>query len=174
MPRGVPRNTDAKHNPVIMQHSIDTQDQETGQGNERLMKSHGPASESLEAQSLVISSDRPVDMEKVAMLAFMEEPMTIRMATTTDKNAAQVFELQVNSKYEFFRRGETKTLKRYFVDRLCRLKQTIYTQKEVINAEGIKDILNIPHTALLYDFSVVRDDNPRGADWLAHVQAEAG
>lgn len=174
MPRGVPRTNDAKNHAVIRQHTIDTQDQETGQSNARLMKSTGDASDALESTIFLSNTDRPVDMEKLAILAFMEEMITIRMATTTDKNAAQVFDLQVNSQYAFFRRGETKTLKRYFVDRLCRLKQTIYTQKEVINSEGIKDILNVPHTALLYDFSVVRDDNPRGADWLAHVQAEAG
>ena len=108
------------------------------------------------------------------MLAFLNEPITIRIGTSTDKNAEQCFEININGRLEFFRRGETKTVKRYFVDNMLRLKQTVYTQKEVINAEGIKDILNIPHTALKHDFAVVRDDNKLGASWLNAVMAEAG
>jgi hypothetical protein len=151
---------------------IDTSEQEVGQDSSRLMKSTGAADKSLEP-SRVELVDRPVDKEKLAMLAFMDEPVTIRLATTTDREAEQMFELNINGQLAFFRRGETKTVKRYFVDRLARLKETAYSQKEVVNAVGIRDILHIPHSALKYDFSVINDPNPRGADWLTHVLAEA-
>ena len=165
---------DARYNPAIKSSGHDTQESETGQGEARLLKSTGAAEDALDTPVIQAIGDSPVDLEQIAMDAFMREDVTVRMATTTDKNAPQVFELCIGGKFEFFKRGETKTIKRYFVDRLARLKQTIYTQKEVVNAEGIKDILNIPHTGLLYDFSVVHDANPRGADWLAHVQMEPG
>ena len=165
---------DARYNPAVKTQGHDTQENETGQVDARLLKSTGPTEDALDAPVIQAIGDSPVDQEHVAFAAFMNEPIQIRIATTTDKNAAQVFDLSVNGHYEFFRRGEMKTVKRYFVDRLARLKQTHYTQQEVINAEGIKDILNIPHTALLYDFAVVNDPNPRGADWLAHVQMEPG
>jgi hypothetical protein len=174
MPRGVPRTKEAKHNPVIISKAVETSQKEIGQGNARLMKSTGDAVDSLEKSEHVKVMEQPYDDEKMAMLAFMNEPVTIRIATTTDKNAPQVFEINVNGQLEFFRRGETKTVKRYIVDRMMRLKQTVYSQKEVINTEGIKEYLHIPHTGLLYDFSIVRDPNPLGPSWERAVLAEPG
>lgn len=178
MSRGIPRNQaeakQAKNNPVIKTAGELASQMDVGQGNERLLKSTGPAKEALEPSLIARVGDHPVDPEKMAMLAFMNEPVTIRIGTSTDKNAAQVFEININGKLEFFRRGETKTVKRYFVDHMLRLKETGWSQKEVINSEGIKDILNIPHTALKYDFSIERDDNRLGESWKRAVLAEAG
>jgi len=119
-------------------------------------------------------AEHEYDGEKLAMLAFMAEPITIRIATSTDKNAEQVFELNINGRCELFRRGETKTVARYFVDRLARMKVTTFGQKEILNSEGEKQIIYPPHTAIKYDFSVSRDDNRRGDSWLRAVLAEAG
>lgn len=174
MPRGVPREKNtAATNPVIIGKALETAEQEIGQGTDRTLKSTGDAKDALEAAGFEVV-DRPVDPEKMAMMAFMDESVTIRIGTSTDKNAEQVFELNINGKIEFFRRGETKTVKRYYVDRLARLKETAFAQLEVLNKEGIKDILHRPSTALKYDFAVVEDRHPRGADWLKHVLAEAG
>lgn len=174
MSRGAPNSTEAKDNPVIISKTLETSQLDIGQGSERLMKSTGDAKQSLEPNLIARVGDHPLDQEKLAMLQFLNEPITIRIGTTTDKNAEQCFEININGKLEFFRRGETKTVKRYFVDHMLRLKQTVYTQKEVVNAEGIKDILNIPHTALKYDFSIERDTNPLGESWKRAVLAEAG
>ena len=119
-------------------------------------------------------SDQPFDQEKADMLAFMAENITIRIATSTDRNAEQCFELNINGKAEFFRRGETKTVKRYFVDRLMRLKETVYGQESVINKEGIKSYVYPGSTGLKYDFAITRDDNPLGKSWERAVLAEAG
>lgn len=171
MARGIPRT--AQNNPVILR-SPDSQDMEIGQGNARTLKSTGPADQALEPSVIVKANEMPYDDEKVQMLAFMNEPVEIRIGTTTDKNAEQAFEININGRLEFFRRGETKTVPRYFVDRLLRLKQTVYTQKEVVNAEGVKDIVNVPHTALKYDYAITRDNNPLGKSWERAVLAEAG
>ena len=172
MPRGIPRT--AKNNPVTRTTAEPVSENEIGQGNTRLLKSTGDAKEAMEPSVIARVADHPLDQEKMAMLAFMNEPVTVRIGTTTDKNAPQAFEINVNSNLHFFRRGETKTVPRYIADRMLRLKQTVYSQKEVINSEGIKDILHIPHTALLYDFSIDRDDNPMGKSWQQAVLAEAG
>lgn len=174
MPRGVPREKNtAATNPVIVGKALESADQQVGQDAPRTLKSTGDAKDALEAAGFEVV-DRPLDPEKMAMMAFMDELMTIRIATSTDKNAEQVFELNINGKLEFFRRGESKTVKRYFVDRLARLKETGYAQREVVNSEGIKDIVHDSRTGLKYDFAVIRDDHPRGADWLKHVLAEGG
>jgi hypothetical protein len=119
-------------------------------------------------------SDQPFDEEKMLMLQFMNEPVTIRIATSTDKNAEQCFELNINGKAEFFRRGETKTVKRYFVDRLLRLKETVYGQEMMINKEGIKSYVYPSSTGLKYDFAIIRDDNPLGKSWERAILAERG
>lgn len=178
MPRGV-RNTQAapkqaKNNPVMRTTADPVSQSDIGQGATRLMKSTGPARDSLETPKIALASEFGVDQEKLDMLAFMNELVTIRIATTTDKNAEPVFEINVNGNLEFFRRGETKTVKRFIVDRMMRLKVTAYDQKEVLNAEGIKDIIQIPRTALKYDFSIERDDNPMGESWKRHTLAQAG
>ena len=174
MPRGIPRNREAKNNPVILSKQFETSQEDIGQTNDRLLKSTGDAKQALEPTLIARVGDQPLDQEKLAMLAFMAEPVTIRIGTTTDKHAEQVFEINIGGHLEFFRRGESKTVKRNFVDHMLRLKQTAYTQKEVLNAEGIKDILNIPHTALKYDFAIERDDNPLGVSWKRAVLAEPG
>lgn len=164
----------AQNNPVILSGAEETSQQEIGQSNSRLMKSTGSGKDALEKSILAKVSDQPFDNEKMAMLAFMNEPVTIRIATSTDPNAEQVFELNINGKMEFFRRGEQKTLPRYFVDRLMRLKVTTFSQKETMNAEGIRDYLHIPHTGLKYDFAIIRDDNKLGRSWERAVLAEHG
>lgn len=167
-------DTQSRNTPVIPKFGLDTSNLEIGQSNDRVLRSSGAAKDALDNPLMLDVDTRPVDQEKLAMMNFMNEPVTIRIGTTTDKNAPQVFDVQINLKTELFRRGETKTVKRQFVAKLASLKQTVYTQREVVNNEGVKDYLNVPHTALLYDFQVVRDDNPRGADWLAHVLMQPG
>jgi hypothetical protein len=174
IPNAQPESTLAKNNPVVRTTADMVSENDIGQGAERLLKSTGPAKESLESNLIALVGDHPLCPEKMAMLSFMNEPVIIRIGTSTDKNAAQVFEININGKLEFFRRGESKTVKRYFVDHMLRLKETVYSQKEVVNSEGIKDILNIPHTALKYDFSIERDDNPLGPSWKRSVLAEPG
>ena len=174
MPRGVPRSKEAKNNPVIISDAVEMSQKEIGQGPARLLRSTGDAKKALDTHSVIKVMEQPYDDEKMAMLAFMDEPITIRIAQSTDKNAEQCFEINVNNDLQFFRRGETKTVKRYIVDRLMRLKVTRYEQREVINPEGIREYLHIPVTGLKYDFSIIRDDNPLGKSWERAVLAEPG
>lgn len=174
MPRGIPKanSTNAADNPAIIRQATEASDNPVGQDVPRTLRSTGDAKEALDFP-VVEPVDRVVDPEKMAMLAFMNEPVTVRIATSTDANAEQVFEININGRLEFFRRGEEKTVPRYFVDRLARLKQTGYSQREVLNAEGVKDIIHDSRTGLKYDFAVVSDAHPRGREWLQHVLAEA-
>jgi len=169
MPRGIP--TKAKNNPVFKSAPL-ASEHEIGQGQTRALDSDNLAS--FAPSPIARVSDHGVNTEKMQMLAFMNEDVTIRIATSTDRNAEQVFELNINGKPEFFRRGETKTVKRYFVDRLLRLKTTVYAQELVLNKEGIKSYIYPPSTGLKYDFAVVRDTNPSGDSWQRAVLAENG
>lgn len=145
-----------------------------GSGPARVMSSTGPARESLAPNKLVKVSEQPMDQEWLDMMAFMEEDVEIRIAQTSDKNAEPVFEITINGKLELFRRGETKTVKRYFVDRMMRMKETRYEQKEVFDSEGIRQYVHNPVTSLKYDFAITRDDNPHSKAWQRAVLAEQG
>lgn len=164
MPRGIPNQ--AKNTPRVLTATIETAEQPLGHTVRRGAGVGEP--------TLVAVADRMPDPEQVAMLAFMEELVTIRPATSTDKNAEQVFEITINNRTELFKRGVPKTVRRCYVDLMARLKVTSYTQREVLNPEGIKQVLNDPHTALKYDFSMVEDRNPLGESWLKHTLAMAG
>lgn len=168
MPRGIPNTPrQAAHNPVVMSNALESGEQPIGYTERTTNVGAGDP-------VLVQVADRMPDPEKGAMLAFMNEDITVRIATTTDKNADQVFEVTVNGRTELFRRGETKTVKRYFVDRLAHLKQTSYIQRDAVNDAGIKQKLMDPNTAIRYDFAVIRDANPMGEHWLKATLGMAG
>lgn len=112
MPRGIPKSlsSNASDSPVFAAAPLASEFETTPQVARTL--------ESIKEPGVIEKvADQPFDKDRMAMLAFMDESITIRIATSTDRNAEQVFELNINGHLEFFRRGETKTVKRYFVDR---------------------------------------------------------
>lgn len=159
MPRGIPN---AKSNPVFKSAGLETAELPIGRTERTAPTPDNPVGD----VRLVDVAERMPDQEKLANLAFFAEPVAIRIATASDKNAWQTFELNINGKPFFFRRGETKTVPRYVVDHIARMRTTSYIDKEVFNEEGVKQILHVPHTAMVYDFAVVKDDNPMGERWL--------
>lgn len=170
MPRANPQT--AKNNPVMPTGQLESSQQDIGQATTRSIIA-GDLKVELSPQDIVVT-DRVYDSEKMAMLAFFNEPVTIRIATTTDKAAEKVFEINVNGQPKLFRRGGTYTVPRYYVDRIMRLKQTVFGQEEVFNSEGVKEIRYPSQTALKYDFVIERDDNPKGKMWERAVLAEPG
>lgn len=149
-------------------------DYDMTEGATRTLKSTGAAADALSENVIERVGEMALDSEHTKMMAFMNERVRVRIGTSTDPNAEQVFELIVNGKTELFKRGETKTVPRYYVDLLARLKETGFENKEVINRDGERSYAYVPRTALKYDFAVVGESNPLGDSWLAHVIAEQG
>jgi hypothetical protein len=150
-------------------------EQTVGQDTPRAMSSTGDARKSLEP-ALIEPVDRPLsglDAEKLAMMKFMEDMVTVHIHSTTNKEDEKVFEFFNNGRREVFRRNEQKTVKRYFVDMLARAKTTTYSQDTITDHQGVKQIVYQPSTGLRYPFSVVNDPHPRGREWLTSVLAEA-
>lgn len=176
MTRAIPgAPVQAKHNPVVLGKTIESGDTPPTQNEPRVLRSEGDAMGALDSADKVVQvTDRVVDDEKALMLRFMSELIDVRLATSTDKNAEQVVEIGINGSMFLLRRGETKTVPRYVVDRLARCKITGYKQEEVVNTEGIRQIVNTPVTGLRYDFSVTRDPSPYAEAWLKSVLAERG
>ena len=61
---------------------------------------------------------------------------------------------------------------RNLIEILARCKKTVYTQREGINAIGERTMRQIPESAPAFPFSVTRDDNPRGREWLLWTLAQ--
>lgn len=152
------------------QSQADTPDFVIGQDNPRLMKSTGPA----EIEDPVIEVvDGPRWRDKAAVEAFMAEEVEVIVHESNDKNAFPVIHTAVNGRNQYFVRGMKQRVKRMFLGSLARAKRTTFTQREVVNANGDRDIVNVPHTALSYPFSVLDDRNPNGRAWLEKTLREA-
>jgi hypothetical protein len=170
---GPTKATKAVNNPVVRKHALDTTSQTVGQDVPRVMKTTGAAADSLESALHVPAESKELDQEWVANMAFMEEMVEVYIHPTHDKNASPVFDVGCNGPREFFRYGETKTVARKYVNILATRKNTTYSQQERKNDQGIIEQVQIPHSALMYNFTVTRDPNPMGAVWLKAALASA-
>jgi hypothetical protein len=161
-----------KNNPAIIRDRYESQDNVTGQDVPRKMASTGPAKDSLEP-AYIQPVDRPVSLEKMEMLAFMEEEVEVMVHDTTDPQAVPIPCFWNDGISQYFIRGKHQTVKRKFVEILARCKKTTFTQETYKDANGAECYKQIPHTALMFPFSLEDDPNPRGRDWFRAVQAEA-
>ncbi len=142
----------------------------------------------------VIEDDEPIvsladgigssEAEYIAALAFMEEPMTIRINVSAEKNPARVVPCWVNGKgAEVFHRekwlqngwlpvGVPVITKRKYVEVLARAKQETVTVRIVDTEGGGKENYADRNPNMRYSFSVLQDANPKGADWLSTILME--
>ena len=114
----------------------------------------------------------PEFTEQMQLEQFMREDVTVHIQTVSEKNAQMVFDVCVNGHTVLFKRGETKTVKRYIVEGLARAKPLTYGNEEYIDTDGERKVRWPMQTGLRYPFSVVEDRNPLGASWLQHVLAQ--
>ena len=139
------------------------------------LPSSGPLNQkvSLEEESVVETVSETLAINrKLEMMAFMEEPITIIIHETTDKNAEKHIFLQVNGQgagpngFPFVPRGREVTIKRKFVAVLAQARPVAVWTEETTDRDGYRASLIKRSSALAFPFRVVRDDNPRGAAWL--------
>ena len=147
---------------------IDTNEKVIGQDNELKFKEKAAEFEKVEVQKV----DGPEWKNKAAILAFMEEPVTIRVSESTDVNAETAVEVGNDGRKVFIPRGVPFTLKRKFVEVLARCKQTRLSQKKVTNQVGDEEWVYPEHTALRYPFMLIEDKNPKGPAWLNKILRE--
>jgi hypothetical protein len=130
-----------------------------------------------DAPEIIVESNLSSINEKAAKLAFNEELLTIQLHGTTDANAEQMVFLSVNgvgagpNGIPWLPRDKPITLKRKFVERLCRARPIAYGNVEKTNAQGERYIDYPKSSALKYPFSVIEDKNPLGGKWLSKLLA---
>ena len=124
----------------------------------------------IENDEIVVAGRDGLDNSYAAELAFLEEKVDVMVHESTDPNAEPIVHTAVNGINQFFPRGAVVTCKRKFVEVLARSKVTTF-QTKVVHEDG--NVYNRMHkqTGLRYPFSIVRDENPKGATWLKSVLA---
>lgn len=115
-------------------------------------------------------------------LSFNEEPVTIRLEPSADKNAAAFFPVWVNGKgCEILRNGRWNeeayipvgrviTIKRKYVEVIIRVKiDTVSTAHDDATVERPINKVN-RFTSAVHSFSVIEDKNPLGVAWLTELR----
>lgn len=110
---------------------------------------------------------------KAEELKFMEEPVTVHIHESTNPNDETYVLCRVSGEDVFpgnpyLKRGQQYTIKRKFVLNLLTAKTVSFSQPFKGEANDRANVLR-PHAAVRYPFSVISDQNPKGAKWLAQL-----
>jgi len=120
--------------------------------------------------------------EYLAMLAFMEEPVTIRMEPSSEQNAAtshpfwcngkpaEVFQNGCWQEIGYLPTGRELTIKRKILEIIIRAKKdTVHTRIQNPDSDQPNNTVD-RYTTATHSFSIIEDRNPRGAAWVAEVR----
>lgn len=159
--------------PVVATRQFVEAEEHVTQPKPRNLKSSGPSETALDPQEIVVQ-DKPLTSDKAAMLAFMEEEITVLVHDTTDPTAEPLPEV-INGgdrNRQYFIRGQEQKVKRKYVEVLARAKRTGYASEKFVNAVGEDQYRYPGHTALRFPFTVTHDPNPKGREWLKAILSE--
>lgn len=130
---------------------------------------------------IVIAQQLP-KKEYLDELAFNEEPVTIRIEPSADKNASLWHPIWVNGKgCEVWRAGawreqtylpvgQVQTVKRKYVEVLLRSKtDTVHTMVAETPGEDPRNTIR-RFTSATATFSIIEDKNPLGAAWVEEIR----
>jgi hypothetical protein len=130
----------------------------------------------------VIIGEKIGNAEYLDELAFNEEPVTIRIEPSSDRNAASCYPVWVNGKKaEVFQNGRWEeigylpvatvlTVKRKVLEIIIRAKvDTIQTKILEQDAERPNNVVH-RSTSAVHSFSIIEDRNPRGAAWVTELR----
>jgi hypothetical protein len=131
---------------------------------------------------IILTDKEQMNADYAAELAFMAEPVTIRLEPSSDKNAATVFPIWVNGrKAEVFQNGGWQeigylpvgvvmTVRRYVLEVIIRAKvDTVQTRILDENGERPNNVIT-RFTSPIHSFSIISDPNPRGPSWVAELR----
>lgn len=153
-----------------MKREIYTDDFAVGQPKD-IPLNQGAGVNLIGAQAIVTAAIDPLNKNYLDELAFMEEPIEIMVAETTDENAENPVQVGVNGVFILLERGKPTICKRKFADALI-VKGSKVTTPEIFNPAGERSRAIRQTSALKYPFTIVRDDNPRSREWLQRRMAD--
>lgn len=170
---------DAVNNPTLIRQAYETEEHVTGNIEDRVMESTGPAEISLAPPSFkeVGRDGQHYSDDKLKMLSFMEDMLLVEINDTTDVTQVMHVPVWNDGKVQYFIRNKPQKVKRKYVEVLARAKKTTYTQYDGFNLVGDKAIFNRAHTVLQYPFRVLEDPagiskGTKGFQWMKRIQEE--
>jgi len=130
----------------------------------------------------IVLTERTHQQTYLDELAFMEEPVTIRLEPSSDKNAATAFPIWVNGqKAQVYQNGRwdeigylpvgtVLTVKRKVVEVIVRTKvDTVHTKVQEMDSERPNNVIQ-RFTSPVHSFSILEDRNPRGPAWVQELR----
>lgn len=121
----------------------------------------------------IVAVDTPLENDYLTALKFAEEIIVIRIEPSREKNAAKTIDLHVNGVVKWVPVGVPWMLPRKYVEVLARAKPiNCETTHEAPYEAANPENKVIRSTSSLYPFTVIRDDNPKGYEWLTRILAE--
>ena len=121
---------------------------------------------------IILTDGEQFDRDYAAALAFTEEPVTIVLSRSSEKFAPAILDFHVNGKTVWLPVGRPVTVKRKYVEVIARA-QPYDVRTSIVKHEDREENKVERHTINKYPFSVIRDDNPKGHEWLAQVMRES-
>lgn len=130
----------------------------------------------------IIRAEKTPDQDYAAELAFNEEPVTIRIEPSSERNAARWMLVQVNGKgaevlingkwheFKHLPIGRVLTTKRKYAEIIVNNKTTDVTTPDFGEEAHIAANNRIDReTRPVHGFSVIEDRSPRGHKWLSDL-----
>ena len=115
--------------------------------------------------------DRMPNADYCDALAFMDEPVTVRLEPSSEKFAPRHLPFWVNGIARWLTVGQNETVKRSYVEVIARA-QPVDIQTRVGNpGDERPDNVVERYRRCKYPFSVVQD-TPKGHDWLRRIMQE--
>lgn len=140
-----------------------------GKGAAKIIPATGKA-EVISESELVITTN--LEKSYAEQLAFLEEPVEVMVAEPQDEKESNLVQLFVQGRSQMIIPGQPIVIKRKYLEVLARAKQIRYKPVVKINdLTGAPVNMMIPRLVLRYNFSVIQDKNPKGAEWLRRILA---
>lgn len=140
-----------------------------GKGAVKSIPATGKA-EVISESELVITTN--LEKSYAEQLAFLEEPVEVMVAEPQDEKESNLVQLFVQGRSQMIIPGQPIIIKRKYLEVLARAKQIRYKPVVKINdLTGAPVNMMIPRLVLRYNFSVIQDKNPKGAEWLRRILA---
>lgn len=169
---------EALHNPVVRRtrKEVHTDDMPIDQ------RQSVDTTDDIDHENIVLASDH-LTTDYAKLLAFMEEPVTIRIEKSSEKHAPTVVDCWVNGRgAEVLINGQwislgylpvarEVTTKRKYIEVLARSKVDNITTEVEQTPDSERNLVNIG-TSSKAPFSVLEDRNPAGRAWLTGLMRE--
>lgn len=120
----------------------------------------------------VIVESNSIDLAYFDELQFMEEKISIRLEPSSDRYSPKFVDVAVNGRIEWLEVGKPIQVARKYIEVLARAKSdTFITIAPNTNDENPVNMIS-RNTSQKYPFSVIKDSNPRGYQWLTSVLSQ--